>query len=86
MITIDPVSTANAGWSEFLGAYNQFSSDRGGVPLMNQTFGLTRAMVQKALGDRLRAFAQARQSFDPGGRLLNEYFRDLLAAAETASA
>lgn len=86
MITIDPVSTANAGWSEFLGAYNRFSSDRGGVPLMNQTFGLTRAMVQKALGERLQAFAQARQSFDPGGRLLNEYFRDLLAAAETASA
>src|SRR5581483_11991248 len=45
MITIDPVSTANPGWTEFLGAYNQFCSDHGGVPLMNQTFGLTNAMV-----------------------------------------
>ena len=85
MITIDPVSTANPGWTDFLGVYNQFCSDRGGVPLMNQTFGLTRAMVQKALGDRLEGFAQARAQFDPGGRLLNDYFRDLLAAADAAA-
>jgi len=85
MITIDPVSTGNPGWTEFLGVYNQFCSDRGGVPLMNQTFGLTRAMVQKALGDRLQEFASARQTFDPGGRLLNEYFRDLLASAESVA-
>lgn len=85
MITIDPVSTANPGWTEFLGVYNQFCSDRGGVPLMNQTFGLTRPMVQKALGARLERFAEARREFDPGDRLLNDYFRDLLAAADTAA-
>jgi hypothetical protein len=85
MITIDPVSTANPGWTEFLGVYNQFCSDRGGVPLMNQTFGLTHAMVQKALGSRLQTFAEARQTFDPGGRLLNDYFRDMLAAADSAA-
>ena len=85
MITIDPVSTANPGWTEFLGAYNQFCSDRGGVPLMNQTFGLNRDMVQKAVGGRLQTFAQARQSFDPNGRLLNDYFRDLLTGAGAAA-
>lgn len=85
MITIDPVSTANPGWTDFLGVYNQFCSERGGIPLMNQTFGLTRAMVQKTLGDRLLTFAQARQTFDPGGRLLNDYFRDLLAPADNAA-
>ena len=37
MITIDPVSTANPGWPEFLTAYNQFCSDHGGIPLLNQT-------------------------------------------------
>lgn len=84
MITIDPVSTANPGWTEFLGAYNQFCSERGGVPLMNQTFGLSRAMVLKALGSRLQTFADARQTFDPSGRLLNDYFRDMLAAADSA--
>ncbi len=79
MITIDPVSTGGPAWVTFLGAYNQFCGDHGGVPLMNQTFGLTRALVEKALGDRLAAFAEARQTFDPGGRLLNDYFRNLLA-------
>jgi FAD/FMN-containing dehydrogenase len=85
MITIDPVSTGGEAWVTFLGAYNQFCSDHGGVPLMNQTFGLTRAFVQKALGDRLQAFAEARQTFDPEGRLLNDYFRDLLAVAGSAA-
>jgi FAD/FMN-containing dehydrogenase len=85
MITIDPVSTANPGWTEFLGVYNQFCSDRGGMPLMNQTFGLTRDMVQKAFGNRLQEFASARQTFDPGGRLLNDYFRDMLASAESVA-
>jgi FAD/FMN-containing dehydrogenase len=84
MITIDPVSTANPGWIDFLGAYNQFCSDHGGIPLMNQTFGLTRAMVRKALGDRFEAFAAARGIYDPGGRLLNDYFRDLLAETDGA--
>jgi len=65
--------------------YNQFCSDHAGVPLMNQTFGLNRAMLQKALGSRLQAFADARQTFDPGGRLLNDYFRDMLATAGTAA-
>lgn len=78
MITIDPVSTGNTGWKTFLEAYNTFSSDHGGVPLMNQTYGLTPALVQKAFGDRLKTFAETRKSFDPEGRLLNEYFRALL--------
>jgi FAD/FMN-containing dehydrogenase len=85
VITIDPVSTGNPGWKDFLGVYNQFCSDHGGIPLMNQTFGLTRALVQKALGDRWETFAKARQTYDPDGRFLNDYFRDLLAAADSAA-
>jgi hypothetical protein len=78
VMTIDPVSTANPGWDEFLVAYNQFSSGQGGIPLFNQTNGITPAQAQKAWGDRLTAFAAARQTYDPDGRLLNDYFRDLL--------
>ena len=78
MITIDPVSTANPGWPEFLAAYNEFCSDHGGVPLLNQTPLLTRAQVQKGLGSRWQAFAEARRKYDPGNRLLSGYFRDLL--------
>jgi FAD/FMN-containing dehydrogenase len=78
VMTIDPVSTANTGWKPFLEAYNQFCMDRGGKPLLNQTFGLTATIVRTAFGDRLKTFAEARRQFDPNDRLLNDYFRVLL--------
>lgn len=78
VMTIDPVSTANPGWDDFLVAYNQFCSDRNGVPLLNQTYGLTTAMVQKTFGDRLTAMQTTRKQYDPNGRLLNDYFRTLM--------
>jgi hypothetical protein len=76
--TMDPVSTANPGWPTFLSAYNEFCSEHAGIPLFNQTPGLTRLQVQKALGSRLTAFAAARQTYDPTNRLLNTYFKELL--------
>jgi hypothetical protein len=85
VMTIDPVSTANPGWTTFLSAYNQFCIDHGGIPLLNQTDQITRAQVQKALGDRLKVFAQARKTFDPNNRLLNAYFQDLLAESGAAA-
>jgi FAD/FMN-containing dehydrogenase len=79
VMTVDPVSTGNPGWKAFLEAYNDLSSERGGIPLLNQTFGVTRTMAQKALGNRLKLFAEARKTYDPGNRLLNDYFQDLLS-------
>ena len=79
VMTIDPVSTGNTGWKLFLDAYNQFCSDRDGKPLLNQTYGLTPAIVRKAFGERWPAFAEARRHFDPGERLLNAYFHTLLS-------
>ena len=81
VMTIDPVSTGNPGWNEFLGAYNQFCSDHGGLPLPNQTPLVTRAQVEKGLGDRWKQFGEARKKFDPGNRLLNDYFKELLGVA-----
>jgi FAD/FMN-containing dehydrogenase len=78
VMTIDPVSTANPGWTTFLGAYNQWCSDHGGIPLPNQTPMATRAQIEKGLGERWKQFAEARRTFDPTNRLLNDYFRDLL--------
>jgi FAD/FMN-containing dehydrogenase len=80
VITVDPVSTGNPGWNDFLAAYNQFCSDHGGIPLLNQTFGLTPAMVQKAFGDRLKVFEATRKTYDPTGRLLSPYFQTLLGS------
>jgi FAD/FMN-containing dehydrogenase len=75
VMTIDPVSTGNEGWFPFLAAYNQWCSDHGGMPLLNQTFGITRAMAQKAWGDRLDTIAATRRKYDPSNRLLNAYFQ-----------
>ena len=79
VMTIDPVSTGNPGWKDFLSVYNEFCSSRNGIPLLNQTFGVTPAMARKAFGGRLKAMNETRKSFDPDGRLLNEYFRGLLS-------
>jgi FAD/FMN-containing dehydrogenase len=78
VITIDPVSTGNQGWVDFLGDYNEFCSDREGVPLLNQTYGVTRHQAQKAFKARLTKFQQERKMHDPKNRLLNDYFEELL--------
>lgn len=80
VMTIDPVSTSNAGWKPFLTDYNQWCSDRGGVPLLNQTFGVTQEIARRAFGDRLDTLAKTRKTYDPHNRLLNDYFKGLLGA------
>ena len=79
VMTVDPVSTANSGWDDFLIVYNQFCSERNGKPLMNQTPDLNPPIVQKAFGDKLKGLAATRKQYDPQNRLLNSYFRDLLS-------
>jgi len=86
VMTIDPVSTGNPGWPEFMDAYNQFCAAHGGIPLFNQTDQITPAQVQAALGERLTTFAAARKTYDPGGRLLNTYFRQMLGETDAALA
>jgi len=78
-LSIDPASTGGKEWEEFLRAYNDFCSKRGGQPLFNQTPFLTQAQAQKAFAGRLKLFADYRRQADPENRLLDSYFRDLLA-------
>ncbi len=78
VMTVDPVSTGNPGWHTFLKAYNEFCSAGDGVPLLNQTYGLTKPMAKKAFRDRLKIFEEVRRTYDPHNRLLNDYFKDLL--------
>ena len=80
-MTLDPVSTDNPGWREFLGEFNEFCSVRKGMPLFNQTFGVTREIARRAFGERLDVISRTRQTYDPDGRLLNDYFRELFAPA-----
>ncbi len=79
VMTLDPVSTANPGWDEFIGAYNEFCIARNGRPLPNQTPGLTAAMLRNAYGDKLTLLESTRKQYDPSDRLLNDYFRTLLS-------
>lgn len=77
--TLDPIAPENAeGWTPFLREFNEFCSSNGGVPLLNQTPHLTREQVQRAFGEQLARFEAARRRFDPGNRMLNAYFADLL--------
>jgi FAD binding domain len=78
-MSIDPASTGGPEWEEFLHTYNEFCSERRGVPLFNQTPFLTREMVRRAFGTRLQQFAARRKEIDPQDRLLDHYFREFLS-------
>ena len=79
VMTLDPVSTGNPGWDEFIVAYNQFCADRNGKPVFNQTAALTPELVKQAYGGKLATLEQSRKRYDPSGRLLNDYFRGMLS-------
>ena len=79
MVTLDPWSTRDHGWDDFLTEFNDFCSARHGVPLFNQTRKLTAEHVQRAFGERLGMFARLRQRQDPHDRMLNRYFAPFLA-------
>jgi FAD/FMN-containing dehydrogenase len=78
MITLDPWSTRDLGWDDFLIEFNDFCATRGGVPLFNQTRKLTPEQVHRAFGERLNIFARLRQRQDPHDRMLNRYFAQFL--------
>ena len=82
MFSIDPIHapTDLAAWGNFLRAFNEFASQRGGIPLLNQSPFVTQAQVQKAYGERWQQFSDAVHSMDPTGRMLNPYFAELLNA------
>jgi hypothetical protein len=82
VFSIDPIHapTDLDAWHTFLQAFNDFASQRGGIPLLNQSPFVTQAQVQKAFGDRWQQFSDAVRSIDPTGRLLNPFFAALLNA------
>lgn len=83
--SLDPIATGREpGWNAFgndfafLDGFNEQSICSGGKPLFNQTPRLTRAQVARAFGQRLARFEAIRRDFDPEGRMLNDYFIELL--------
>jgi FAD/FMN-containing dehydrogenase len=78
MFTLEPSSTGDRGWDEFLIDFNDFASALGGVPTFNQSRALRPEHVNKAFGDRAKLFRALRQRTDPLNRLCNSYFAHLL--------
>lgn len=74
-LTLDPVSTGSSGWDDFITAYNEFCSKRNGVPLFNQTRGITPAQAKAAFGPEIAAFQELRRSHDRDDRFYTDYFR-----------
>jgi FAD/FMN-containing dehydrogenase len=78
MITLEPSSTGENGWDDFLIDFNDFASRMGGTPTFNQTRALQPEHVAKSFGERVKLFRALRQRTDPLNRLRNSYFAYLL--------
>ena len=78
MFTLEPSSTGEQGWDDFLIDFNDFASNHGGVPTFNQTRALQPEHVAKSFGERAKLFKALRQRTDPLNRLRNAYFAYLL--------
>ena len=78
VLTLDPVDSGTHGWDEFLRDYNKFCSEKGGVPLFNQTKWITARQVRKAFGGHIEQFRAAMEKYDPEKRMVNAYFRERL--------
>lgn len=78
MFTLEPSSTGDKGWDDFLIDFNDFASALGGTPTFNQTRALQPEHIAKAFGERAKLFRALRQRADPLNRLRNSYFAYLL--------
>jgi FAD/FMN-containing dehydrogenase len=78
MFTLEPSSTGEQGWDDFLIDFNDFASKNGGTPTFNQTRALQPEHVAKSFGERAKLFRALRQRTDPLNRLRNSYFAYLL--------
>ncbi len=83
VISLDPIHAPGdrdkAEWANFLRAFNDWSHQRGGRPLLNQSPFVTKQHVVDAYGDRWKRLSDWVRTVDPSGRMLNPFFADLLA-------
>jgi hypothetical protein len=82
IFSIDPIHapTDVPAWQAFLRKFNDFASQRNGIPLLNQSPFVTQAQVQAAYGRRWSQFSAAVRAADPTGRMLNPFFAALLSS------
>jgi FAD/FMN-containing dehydrogenase len=82
IISLDPIHAAGEkeqeAWATFLKAFNAWAYQRGGIPLLNQSPFVQREHVVAAYGERWKKLADWLQTVDPGRRMVNEFFAELL--------
>jgi hypothetical protein len=81
IFSIDPIHapTDVPAWQAFLREFNDFASQRNGIPLLNQSPFVTQENVQAAYGQRWAQFSAAVRTMDPNRRMLNPFFAALLS-------
>jgi hypothetical protein len=83
VISLDPIHAPGdrdkAAWDQFLRAFNEWASPRGGIPLLNQSPFVTKQQVVAAYGDRWKKLSDWVRTVDPDGRMVSPFFADLLA-------
>ncbi|HEX4810850.1 MAG TPA: FAD-binding oxidoreductase [Bryobacteraceae bacterium] len=87
VFSIDPIHAVTdlPAWQNFLQAFNEFSSQRGGIPLLNQSPFVTRKHVEAAYGQRWLDLSNWIRTVDPNARMLNPFFADLLSEKKLSS-
>jgi hypothetical protein len=81
VFSLDPIHapTDQAAWDRFLREFNEFASQRHGIPLLNQSPFVTRQHCERAYGARWAEFSRWVRSVDPDQRMLNPFFAELLS-------
>lgn len=69
-------STNMEGWDNFLLDFADLAARFGGIPLFNQTRGMSPHHAQDGYGQRLSRFRAVRRQLDPQNRCLNQYFAE----------
>jgi FAD/FMN-containing dehydrogenase len=81
IFSIDPIHayTDKRAWDRFLNEFNEFAHKRNGIPLLNQSPFVERRHVEAAYGARWKEFSRRVTEADPGRRMLNPFFEELLS-------
>ncbi len=82
IISIDPIHACGddekVAWKFFLQEFNAWAHSRGGIPLLNQSPFVEREHVVAAYGERWKKLCEWVRTVDPGGRMLNPFFKNLI--------
>jgi hypothetical protein len=81
VLTIDPIHAFSdlPAWQRYLREYNEFSYQRKGIPLLNQTPFVEKKYFLAVHGERWREFCDWVRTVDPERRMMNGFFAELLA-------